>query len=137
MTHERIRKFTLNMPDPAGKGDDVAFGLCMAVRAGNQVFLRGQVGVDLDGVYAGDDPAVQAETAMANVKALLTDAGADLTHICKTTIYITDRVYREPVYAVVGRWLQGVYPCQTGLIVSGLAKPEYKMEIDVEAVIPG
>lgn len=136
MPHERIRKFTLNVPGPAGTGDDVAFGLCMAVRAGNRVFLRGQVGVDLDGVYAGDDPAAQTETAMANVAALLTDAGADLTHICKTTIYITDRAYREPVYSVVGRWLQGVYPCQTGLIVSGLAKPEYKIEIDVEAVIP-
>jgi len=136
MTHERIRKFTLSVPNPAGTGDDVAFGLCMAVRAGNRVFLRGQVGVDLEGVYAGDDPAAQAETAMANVKALLADAGAELAHICKTTIYITDRADREPVYGVVGRWLKGVYPCQTGLIVSGLAKAEYKMEIDVEAVIP-
>jgi enamine deaminase RidA (YjgF/YER057c/UK114 family) len=54
----------------------------------------------------------------------------------KIVIYITDRAYREPVYQVVGRWLKGVYPVSTGLIVSGLAKPEYMMEIDIIAEIP-
>ncbi len=43
---------------------------------------------------------------------------------------------REEVYTVIGRWLKGVYPCSTGLIVSGLALPEMVMEIDVEAIIP-
>lgn len=133
MAHDRIRKYTQDIP--TGDGSTVPFGLCMAVRAGNQVFLRGQVGVDLAGNFAGEDPAAQAEVAMANVKALLEEAGSGLQDICKTTIYITDRAYREPVYAVVGRWLKGVYPCQTGLIVAGLGKPEYKMEIDVEAVV--
>jgi hypothetical protein len=32
--------------------------------------------------------------------------------------------------------LKGIYPCSTGLIVQGLARPEWVMEIDVEAVIP-
>ena len=67
---------------------------------------------------------------------LLEEAGSELPHIVKTTIYLTDRAHRESVYQVVGRWLKGVYPCQTGLIVAGLAKPEMLMEIDVEAVIP-
>ena len=49
---------------------------------------------------------------------------------------IDDRAYREPVYNVVGNWLKGVYPVSTGLIVSGLARPEMLMEIDVDAVIP-
>jgi enamine deaminase RidA (YjgF/YER057c/UK114 family) len=52
------------------------------------------------------------------------------------TTYITDRAYREPVYAVVGRHLKGVFPCGTGLIVNGLALPEMLVEIDIEAVIP-
>ena len=37
---------------------------------------------------------------------------------------------------MIGKWLKGVYPCSTGLIVSGLARPEMLMEIDIEAVIP-
>ena len=37
---------------------------------------------------------------------------------------------------MIGRWLKGVFPVSTGLIVQGLAKPEFLMEIDIDAVIP-
>jgi enamine deaminase RidA (YjgF/YER057c/UK114 family) len=66
---------------------------------------------------------------------LLREAGASLSDIVKTTVYLTDRDYRTPVFSVLARWLKGVRPCQTGLIVNGLARPEMLMEIDVEAVI--
>ena len=134
MTHQRIRKFNTAQMYP-GKGMDN--DLCMAVRAGNRVFLRGQTGFDLDGNMTGvGDAAVQAENAMSCVKILLEESGAKLEHICKVTIYITDRSYREEVYEVVGHWLKGIHVCSTGLIVKGLALPEMMMEIDVEAIIP-
>ncbi len=134
MAHTRIRRFNTREMYP---NKDMDNDLCMAVRAGNRVFLRGQTGFDLDGNFQGaGDPAAQAETAMQCVATLLEEAGAKLEHICKTTIYITDRAYREPVYRVIGKWLKGVHPCSTGLIVNGLALPEMVMEIDVEAVIP-
>jgi enamine deaminase RidA (YjgF/YER057c/UK114 family) len=107
------------------------------VRAGNFIFLRGQTGFTLDHKFVGKgDAAAQADQAMKNVKALLEEAGAKMEHICKITTYITDRAYRKPVYAVVGRHLKGVFPCGTGLIVSGLATPDMLVEIDIEAVIP-
>ena len=134
MTHIRLRKYNTKDLYP---GQSLDNDLCMVVRAGNRIFLRGQTGMDMDGNMVGiDDPAAQAENAMRCVKTLLEEAGSKLEHICKTTIYVTDRRYREPVYQVVGKWLKGIYPCQTGLIVSGLAKPEMLMEIDVEAVVP-
>ena len=134
MAHTRIRRFNTREMYP---DKDMDNDLCMAVRAGNRVYLRGQTGFDLDGTFHGvGDPAAQAEVAMQCVKTLLEEAGAQLEHITKTTLYITDRAHRESVYRVVGRWLKGVYPCSTGLIVSGLALPEMLMEIDVEAVIP-
>ena len=134
MTHQRIRKFnTAQMYPGKGMNND----LCMAVRAGNRVFLRGQTGFDLDGNMTGvGDVAAQAENAMSCVKILLKESGAKLEHVCKVTIYITDRSYREEVYEVVGRWLKGIHVCSTGLIVKGLALPEMMMEIDVEAIIP-
>lgn len=134
MAHKRYRKFnTAQMYPDKGMDND----LCMAVRAGNRVFLRGQTGFDLEGNMVGvGDPAAQTENAMQCVKTLLEEAGAKLDHICKITVYITDRTYREPVYAVIGKWLKGVYPCSTGLIVNGLARPDMVMEIDVEAMIP-
>ena len=134
MTHQRIRKFNTAQMYP-GKGMDN--DLCMAVRAGNRIFLRGQTGFDLEGnMTAVGDTAAQAARAVKCVKILLEEAGSKLEHICKTTIYITDRAYREEVYKVIGQHLKGIHVCSTGLIVKGLAKPEMVMEIDIEAIIP-
>ncbi len=134
MPHQRFRKY--NTKDIYA-GQTLDYDLAMAVRAGNRIWLRGQTGLDLNGDFVGEgDAAAQAENAMACVKTLLEEAGADLSHVVKTTIYLIRREDREAVYTVVGRWLKGVHPCQTGLIVAGLAKPEMLMEIDVEAVIP-
>lgn len=133
MAHLRLRKFNSRdaYPDQALDND-----LCMAVRAGNTVYLRGQTAMDLDGRIVGlGDPAAQAENAMQCAQVLLQEAGAALTDVVKITIYITDRAYREPVYRVIGRWLKGVHPVSTGLIVQGLARPEYLMEIDIIAEI--
>ena len=136
MAHERLRKFNMQDRYTGYVGQDIDFDLCMVVKAGNHVFLRGQTGTALDGSFAGDDPGDQADQAMQNVKTLLEEAGSRLEHICKITVYITDREYREAVYRVLGRCFKNIHPCSTGLIVSGLAKPNLKMEIDVEAIIP-
>ena len=134
--HTRIRKFNTRDTYPEQKLDN---DLCHAVVArGRTVFVRGQVGQDLDtalNVGVGE-PAVQAEQAMRNIKQLLTEAGGSLDHICKITIYLTDPRFREPVYRVIGSWLKGVYPVSTGIVVAGLARAEWLVEIDVIAVIP-
>ena len=64
------------------------------------------------------------------------EAGSKLEHICKITIYIVDPRYRETVYRVVGKWLKGVYPVSTGVVVSALGRPEWLVEVDATAVIP-
>jgi enamine deaminase RidA (YjgF/YER057c/UK114 family) len=134
MTHTRIRPFNTRETYP---DQDLDNDLCQAVVAGDTVYLRGQVGQDLDtaqSVGVGD-PAAQAEQAMRNIEQLLGEAGARLDEICKLVIYLTDIRYREPVYRVVGRWLRGVHPVSTGLVVSALARPEWLVEIDATAVI--
>jgi len=134
--HTRIRKFNTKGTYPEQKLDN---DLCQAVVArGRMVFVRGQVGQDLDSsanVGVGDAGA-QAEQAMSNIRLLLSEAGATLEHICKVTIYLTDPRYREAVYRTIGRWLKGVYPVSTGIVVAGLARPEWLVEVDVIAVIP-
>jgi enamine deaminase RidA (YjgF/YER057c/UK114 family) len=134
--HTRIRKFNTRATYPEQKLDN---DLCQAVVAkGSTVFVRGQVGQDLDtAVSVGiGDAAAQTEQAMANIKQLLSEAGAELAHICKVTIYLTDIRFREAVYLTIGRWLKGVYPVSTGIVVSALARPEWLVEVDVIAVIP-
>ena len=134
MVHTRIRRY--NTRD-MWQGQDIANDLCMVVRAGNNVFVRGQTGMDFAGrIHGINDPSAQAENAMRCMKILLEEAGSCFEDVCKIVIYITDRAYREPVYRVIGKWLRGVYPVCTGLIVQGLAKPELLMEIDAYAVVP-
>lgn len=136
MAHTRLRRFNTKDTYPEQKLDN---DLCQVVVArGTMVFVRGQIGQDLDtreSVGIGD-AAAQAEQAMANIKMLLEEAGSELSHITKITIYIIDPRYREAVYRVVGRWLKGVFPVSTGIVVSALARPEWVVEIDATAVIP-
>ena len=133
--HTRIRPFNTRDTYPEQQLDN---DLCQAVRAGNFVSLRGQIGQDLEtreSIGVGDVVA-QTERAMANIDLLLREAGSELAHICKIVVYLTDVRYREPVYQTMGRWLKGVFPASTGIIVSGLARPEWVVEIDATAVIP-
>ena len=135
MTHTRIRQFNTRQTYPEQALDN---DLCQAVVAGDTVYLRGQIGQDLDtreSIGIGDVQA-QAERAMSNIAMLLHESGSELGDIVKVIIYLTDIRFREPVYGVVGRWLKGVYPVSTGFVVTALARPEWLVEIDVTAVIP-
>ncbi len=134
--HERIRPFNTKETYPNQKLDN---DLCQVVKArGTLVFVRGQVGQDPDtfeSIGTGDAYA-QADQAMKNVKLLLEEAGSKLEHICRIQVYLTDRGHRDDVYQAIGKWLEGVFPVSTGLIVDGLARPEWVMEIEATAVIP-
>ena len=135
MTHRRIRAFNTRDTYLEQRLDN---DLCQAVIAGNIVFLRGQVGQDLETAESvgHGDPAAQAERAMANIGELLADAGARLEDICRITVYLTDVRYRDAVYRVLGRHLKGVFPVSTGVVVSALARPEWLVEVEATAVIP-
>jgi enamine deaminase RidA (YjgF/YER057c/UK114 family) len=136
MKHTRIRPFNTRDTYPEQNLDN---DLCQAVRAGDTIYLRGQIGQDLDtreSVGIGDVEA-QTERAMANIAMLLDEAGGELSDIVKIVVYLTDVRYREPVYRVMGRWLKGVFPVSTGLVVTALARPEWVVEIDATAVVSG
>jgi len=134
MKLERFRKFNTRDVYPGGTHDN---DMCMTVKAGNRIFLRGQTGLDLDQrMVDSNDAAAQADQAMENAKILLEEAGSSLDHVCKVTTYLTDPAYRTGVYNTVGRHLKGNPTVATGLIVKGLAIPEMKVELDLEAVIP-
>ncbi len=133
--HTRIRPFNTKDTYPEQNLDN---DLCQAVVANGVVYIRGQVGQDLDtreNVGVGD-VETQADKAMANIKVLVEEAGGSLQDIVKVVVYLVDIRYREAVYRAMGRWLKGVYPVSTGIVVSALARPEWLVEIDATAVLP-
>ena len=136
MAHLRIRKFNTKETYPEQKLDN---DLSQAVVAkGTNVFLRGQVSQDLETretLYVGD-PKLQTKKTMENIDLLLKEAGSCMDHVCRIVVYLVDIRYREEVYQEMGKWLKGVYPCSTGLVVPALARPDWLVEIEVTAVIP-
>lgn len=136
MEHTRIRKFNTKDTYPEQKLDN---DLCQAVVArGSTVFVRGQIAQDLDtreSLHVGDVTA-QTAKAMANIKMLMEESGGHMDHICRVVVYLTDVRYRQDVYCEMGKWLKGVFPVSTGLVVTALARPEWLVEIEVTAVIP-
>jgi enamine deaminase RidA (YjgF/YER057c/UK114 family) len=135
MTHRRIRPFNTRDTYPEQELDN---DLSQAVVARGTVYLRGQVAQDLEtseSVAIGDVEA-QAERVMENIDTLLREAGSAPDEIVKLTVYLVDPRHRGPVYRVIGRWLKGVHPASTGVVVSGLARPEWLVEVDAIAVIP-
>ena len=133
--HVRVRPFNTRDTYPEQRlGND----LSQAVIAGNTIYLRGQVAQDLDtreNVAVGD-AAGQAEQVMRNIARLLEECGAGLEHIVSCHVYLTDIRHREPVYRVLGEHLAGVHPVFTGLVVAGLARPEWVVEVTAVAVLP-
>lgn len=96
------------------------------------VFVSGQVGVGLDGVLPGTEEG-EHEQAWANVLAILNAEGLGPRDIVKVTAYVTGQagvaIYRK----VRDRMLAGAEPASTLLIVSGLADPKWRVEIEVVA----
>ncbi len=132
--HVRIRPFNTADTYPE---QNISNDLCQAVVAGNTVYLRGQVAQDLETneSLAIGDAAAQTHKAMDNIELLLSEAGASLEQIATCHVYLTDPRYREPVYRVLGERLEGVYPAFTGLVVDGLARPEWVVEVTATAVL--
>lgn len=110
-----------------------------AVRAGNQLWIAGQVAVEDDGAPVGvDDAAAQAERIWHNLDRVLATAGGGLDDLVATTTYLVDRADREAATAARNRWLAGPdWPTNTVVIVDGLARPEWRIEISAIAVLPG
>jgi enamine deaminase RidA (YjgF/YER057c/UK114 family) len=133
--HRRFRRYHSNAVRYGFGQQSIDCDFCMAVRAGDQVILRGQTGTDLQEVMHGaGDPAAQAEQAMQNVATLLQEAGTSLANIAKATVFVTDRAFLPGVTDVVLRRLNGVTPCFSAIVVKGLASPELLMEVDITAI---
>ncbi len=138
MVHTRIREFNTRDTYPEQNMDN---DFCQAVvtAGGRIVWMRGQCPQNLDDAVTIDSssPVEQTHKVMRNIRQLIEEAGGGMEHLVKIVVYITDIRYREAVYRTLGEYVKGVHPVSTGLVVQALARPEWLVEIDATAVIPG
>ncbi len=125
--HERLNPST--MAPPLG-----AYSHGIAVEKGLRwVFVSGQLGIAPDGTLASDAEA-QADVAWENIGRVLEAGGMTTADLVKTTTYVVDRDLIPAVRAARQRHMPGPdFPASTFVIVAGLARPEFLVEIEAVA----
>ncbi len=107
-----------------------------AIRVGNTVYLSGQVALDpTTGQLIDGDVRAQTTQAMLNLQAVLEAAGADLSALVKTNIYLKDLADFTVVNETYARFLAPPYPARATVQVARLPR-DAAVEIDGVAVIP-
>jgi enamine deaminase RidA (YjgF/YER057c/UK114 family) len=125
---------------PPGWARPKGFSNGIAVRGGRTVYIAGQVGWTGEGEWKEATFAGQFRQALANIVAVLAEAGGRPEHLVRLTWYVLDRkeyldslrevgaAYRE----LIGRH----YPTMAVLQVGGLVEPQARLEIEATAVVP-
>ncbi|HLF76273.1 MAG TPA: RidA family protein [Dehalococcoidia bacterium] len=121
-----------NVPSPSPFAPVTAFSA--AVRVGNQVFVSGTVGRDPNGRFEPDVYA-QAKQALANIEKALQAAGAALTDVVRTRMFVTNIDRWEDASRAHRDVFADILPACTLVEVSRLASPEMLIEIEADAVI--
>ena len=108
----------------------------MLVPAGQRiVFCSGQLGIDPDR-HVPADCAGQTRICFDSIAAILAEAGMNLGHIIRINAYVTGREHLPDYMAVRNGLFAEPYPASTLMIVSGFARPEFVVEIEVIAAGP-
>ena len=103
---------------------------------GKLLFIAGQTASDKEGNIVGEgDIEAQAHQVFKNIEAVLKAAGGSFDNLVMTTTYITDRKYREGYNRVRMQYYKKTSPTSTLVIISGLAREEYLLEIAGIAVL--
>jgi enamine deaminase RidA (YjgF/YER057c/UK114 family) len=118
-----------------GSPFEKAYGYSRAVIDGDLVFVSGTTGYDYATMVMPEDAAEQTCNIFRTIESVLTEAGSSMRQITRCQYFVTDRSHCEPVLEVCGAVLGDIRPAAGIYIVSGLLKPEMKVEIEVTARI--
>lgn len=106
-----------------------------ALKVGNLLFLSGSIPLDpVSGQIVAGDITAQATRVMENIKALLAAAGADFSHVVRTTVFMVDLGEFAAMNEVYASYFAAPYPARSTVQVVKLPK-DVRIEIDVIAVL--
>ncbi len=113
-----------------------AYSNGVEVPAGQKLVLcSGQLGIARDGAIAAD-AASQAELCFDNIAAILESSGLGLEHVVRINAYVSGRQHLRPYMEVRNRRFSPPLPASTLMVVSGFARPEFLVEVEVIAAGP-
>lgn len=118
----------------SGSPFEATVGFSRAVRAGNVVTVAGTAPIWPDG-SVDPDPYVQTRRCLEIIEIALTEAGAGLTHVVRTRVFITDVSIWEAVGRAHGEVFGEIRPASTMVVVTGFLDQRWKVEIEADAIV--
>ena len=116
----------------SGGDFEPVFGYSRAVRVGSQVHVAGTTARPPNDVA---DAYTQSVAVLDIIESALTDAGASMSDVVRTVVYVTDMADAEQVAKAHGERFRDILPASTLVQVSALLKPEMKVEIEAYALL--
>ncbi|HEU5342962.1 MAG TPA: RidA family protein [Ktedonobacterales bacterium] len=115
------------------------FSPVATVSGGKTIYISGQVALDASGNLVGeDDFKAQAQQVFENLRAALAAAGADFSNAVRLGIFVLDRANLPVLREVRDQYVNTQSPpTSTLLIVAGLARAEFLLEVEAIAILPG
>jgi enamine deaminase RidA (YjgF/YER057c/UK114 family) len=119
----------------SGSPYEAQFGFARAIRVGNRIVVAGTGPVEDDGSTTPGDAAAQAERCCDLILAAIEDLGGEAEDVVRTRMLLTDPEDQDAVGAVHKIYFGAAKPAATMAGVAWLCRPEWKVEIEAEAVL--
>ena len=117
------------------KWEDIV-GYSRAVKIGNVIEVTGTVAVDETGEVVGkDDAYAQTKYIIEKISAVLERAGASLSDVVRTRMFVTDISRWEEYGKAHSEFFGKIKPCTSMIEIKGLIAPEYLVEIEATAIV--
>ena len=121
----------------SGSPYEATFGFARAVRAGDRIIVAGTGPVEPDGSTTPGGAAEQAARCCAIILAAIEELGGSAEDVVRTRMLLTDWHDQDAVGAVHARFFGAARPAATMAGVAWLCRPEWRVEIEAEAVVRG
>lgn len=119
----------------SGSPFEAQFGFSRAVRVGNRIVVAGTGPVEPDGSTTPGGVADQAARCCEIIIAAIEQLGGSAKDVVRTRMLLTDSADQDAVGAVHARYFGEARPAATMLGVAWLCRPEWKVEIEAEAIL--
>ena len=119
----------------SGSPFESEIGFSRAVRVDDRVVVSGTAPIWADG-SVDPDPKVQARRCLEIMLAALVEAGGRAEDVIRTRMFITHPADAGAIGEAHGEVFSGIRPASTMVVVSGLLDPRWKVEMELEAMLP-